>query len=125
MTILREAVGQAFAIGKKLCVIDGLPRKPWQVTEILKRWPNDARFVHLYCDQATRIARLEKRDKSDHAKWMHTLTRLDTDEVEVYRVFSRICELADESTTFDTSTIAPEMYDEMAAQFFRDFTEVF
>lgn len=111
MKIALDGIGAAFAEGKKLCVVDGLPRKPWQVDEIEKRWPNDAIFAHLCCDQKERLERLGKRDRDDDKKWLHTLGRLNTDEVEVYRVLSKIGE---RHISFDTSGIGVEHYGQVA-----------
>ncbi len=82
MNIMLEGVGRAFSDGKKLCVVDGLPRKPWQMKDIIQRWPDNAFFIHLHCDSERRLERLKARDQSRAEKWQHTLKRFETDEVE-------------------------------------------
>lgn len=113
--IVQDHVGKAFVSGARLCVVDSFPRKEFQVDDIMRRWPNDARFVHLYCDEKVRTDRLTFRDKSDPVKWEHTLLRIENEESEVYRVLCSIYSEKSVSMFCNTEKLALDDYGKLAS----------
>ncbi len=87
--MLLDGMAVAFVAGKEAVFCDGQPCDIEQAEKCLRRWPK-AIYLHLYADDATRIARCEARDKDNPAASDLARKRYDTDSINNYKVLCHL-----------------------------------